>query len=154
MVDLSSSVEASLTLVPQVLSENGDTTEATGVDRSGWGATRHIVVLGDSGDTLSGSLYLHLILQESDALASGYEAVSTDNDVVGSMVTAASGIFGVIDAPTEDQTEFIVEYHGSKRYSRVQISQVGNHSTGIIVGVHSENLFPRSKGATGVLPTP
>lgn len=103
-----------------------NTTEGTGVgvDLAGFDGAALIAHLGVSGDTLSGSVYVTVGFQESDALGSGYADIAAadllggDNNVV-------------VDAAAEDEVVIQRGYIGSKRYVRVLITFTGTHTNGI-----------------------
>ena len=108
-------------------------TNCTGIDRAGFESVTHIVNVGESGDTLSSSVYWDFVLQESDD-DSTYTDVTDNDDVVGATV-AAGGIFATIDAAAEDDTVLSIGYVGSKRYSRIQIDATGTHTNGTPMAV-------------------
>lgn len=89
--------------------------------------------VGNSGDTLSGSVKLELELEESDD-NSVFTDVA-DADMIGGITGATNpGTFALIDAPAEDTRDFIVGYRGSKRYVRVVANFTGTHTNGIPIG--------------------
>ena len=111
-------------------------TETTTTDMQGFDSLIMSVLMGDSGDILSGSLFTELILQHGD-LANGSDAVAVaDTDVVlGEGGGISSGVFALIDAPAEDSAEFSIGYVGKKRYVRVAIDVTGTHTNGTPIGV-------------------
>jgi hypothetical protein len=118
------------TILPQLCTGNTPTDiEATGVDGRGYREVAHVVHVGNSGDTLSGSVKLELDLEHSDD-DSTYAAVPAAQ-VSGAVTGAATGCFGLIDAPAEDSTIFSCVYRGTKRYTRVKVDFTGNHAVGI-----------------------
>lgn len=127
------------TLIPQNLTGNGTTTECAGVNSADCEGVLHIVNVGNSADTLSGSLYMTLILQHSND-GTNYDAVDDANHAVASTnatFNATNGAFAVIDAPTEDSDVFAVHYIGPRPYSRVQIARTGNHANGTITSAEA-----------------
>jgi hypothetical protein len=121
MRDLRSQIAIS-SIVP-ILGNN--TTEGTGVgvDLAGFDSAKMIAHIGDSGDTLSGSVYMTVAFQESDVLGSGYANIAAD-DLKGGLNDV------VIDAPTEDQVAVQRNYVGGKRYVRVLVTFTGTHTNG------------------------
>lgn len=107
-------------LVPLVVN---DDTEGTGVaiDTANAGAVELVVQVGISADTLSGSVKVLPVLQESDASGSGFAAAAT-TDVVGA--------FTLIDDAAEDAVVQRVAYIGRKRYIRVFLDTTGTHTNG------------------------
>jgi tRNA G37 N-methylase Trm5 len=90
--------------------------------------------VGDSGDTLSGSVMVELELEESDDNTTYTDCANAalENATTGATgaVTGTNlGTFAVIDAPTEDSAMFYVRYVGSKRYSRVVVNKTGTIET-------------------------
>lgn len=97
---------------------------------------RHCVfyaLIGESGDTLSESVYVELELEDSDddsTFADCADALVT-NSVTGNN----TGTFGKIDAAAEDDTLYMTEYKGAKRYVRPVVSLTGTHTNGIPVAI-------------------
>lgn len=126
---------------------NNDT-EGTGavIDTKGYEAVELVVDVGQSGDTLSGSLKLDLIIQHGD-LANGSDmAAVAQSDVVGSWATGA--IFATVDADGEDGAIYRVGYVGTKRYVRLFIDTTGTHTNGTPVGAVAILGRPRHVGTT------
>lgn len=121
--DLHNNITLTQSIVPIV---GNNTTEGTGVgvDTKGFEAAEMVFHFGDSGDTLSGSVYVTPTLEESDTLGSGYTTVAAA-DMLGTLT--------VIDAPAEDQVVQAVGYTGNKRYIRALMTFTGTHTNGIPV---------------------
>lgn len=114
-------------------SEGGSGT-TDGVDTKGYDSVVLAALFGDSGDTLSGSVYFEVKLEESDDNET-FTAVTDANLVdipAGGIATApgAGGVIATIDAPSEDQVAVIVGYLGNKRYVRLFIDTTGTHTNG------------------------
>ncbi len=108
--------------------------EGTGevIDLQGYESAEMIVAVGESLDTLSGSVYFELKLQHGD-LANGTDmAAVAVGDVLGDWATG--GIFETIDAPAEDGAVFSVGYIGAKRYIRLFVDVTGTHTNGTPIG--------------------
>lgn len=124
-------------LIPQVVTTDSP---ATGVDTLGYDSVVLLVHVGDSGDTLSGSVLIDLELQDS-ADNSTYAACvdadleNPDTGAAGAVTGTTTGTFARIDAPTEDSAIFAVRYIGDARYVRVNINVTGTHSNGTSIGV-------------------
>ena len=89
---------------------------------------------GESGDTLSGSVKLDLVLQHSDD-GSSWSDVTSASDVLvnadsGVSAPDANGIFRTIDAAAEDDAKYRIGYVGGKRYSRISLDFTGTHTNG------------------------
>lgn len=143
MFDAISGLSIVTTNVPAVKSGNGTTETGDTVDGRGFEEIVHIVQLGVETDSLSGSLRLDLILQESDSQSTNFTDVTNANDVninsgsYDGTVTEpdSDGIFAVIDDGAEVDKVYAIGYRGTKRYSRVLSVKVGNHSTGMIAAM-------------------
>ena len=133
MFDLSNEISTAISLKAAVTTAN---TTGTGVDLSGYNSAVMIVDVGAEGDTLSGSVYFEIAIQQSDD-DSTYTAC-TQADIVDGTI-AASGIFYKIDGTTggdPDNTGAIyrVGYVGGKRYIRAVLTKTGTHSNGTPIG--------------------
>lgn len=126
-------------LDPDTITGNGDDTDSTTLDLLGYedGADL-IVAVGESGDTLSGSLYLEIEVRESDD-DSTYAACA-DKDVHGTVTGANTGTIGVIDDPAEDDVVVAGQYVGSKRYVQVRLAKTGNHAIGTPIAIVAKKL--------------
>lgn len=127
-----------------------DDTEGTGstIDTFGYDALEMAVAVGQSGDTLSGSLKLELKLQHGD-LANGSDmAAVAQGDVLGNWATG--GIFATVDADGEDGAVYTVGYVGVKRYVRVFVDTTGTHTNGTPIGAVAILGHSRHKGGKAV----
>ena len=120
-------------LDPAVLTAD---TVTTGVDTADCNAAKISVLVGESGDTLSGSVKWDFILESSED-NSTWAAVTDTNLVVGQTVDS-SGIFATIDAAAEDDVVLTVGYIGYARYFRVNIDATGTHTNGTPMGAVAE----------------
>ncbi len=110
------------------------TTLSAAIDLQNVGDAAVAVLVGESGDTLSGSVYWELELQESDD-DSTYTAVA-DADITNAISGAtATGTFALIDAAAEDDAVYFTGYKGNKRYLKVNIRATGTHTNGTPMGV-------------------
>lgn len=117
---------------PEVLTadKNGVT-----ADMKGFQSVMFVVPVGISGDTLSGSVFVELILQAGD-LQDGSDAVAvTDADEVLGNTVDSSGVFATIDDPAEDDAIHSIGYRGNKRYPRIAVDLTGTHTNGIPIAV-------------------
>ena len=94
-------------------------TNSTAIDTQFDNGAMLIVNVGESGDTLSGSVKFDYILQDSTDNAS-FSAV-TDTKSVTYVTVDSSGIFATIDAAAEDDAVHVIGYVGPNRYVRVVI---------------------------------
>jgi hypothetical protein len=116
-------------LPTQVLNPVVSTTAKTSstIDLQGFNSLSVVFALGQSGDTLSGSLYWTLTLQHSDDNVS-YSAVATTdcNAGVNSITVNSSSL---------DETSYSIGYIGAKRYLQAVATPTGSVSTGIPLGM-------------------
>ncbi len=112
-----------------------------GVDLQGFsGGCLFIATCQDSLDTLSGSLYLELELEESDD-DSTYTDVA-DADLSNYVAGNNDGTFAKIIASTMASNIYKCQYKGSKRYVRCVLNVTGTHTSGTPVQVSSMKLGP------------
>lgn len=93
-----------------------------------------IVNVGNSGDTLSGSVKIELEVETSDNNSAWSDAA--DADLSSSVSGTNTGTFAVIDAGSEDTTTFTTAYLGRERYVRVVANLTGTHSNGTPVAAN------------------
>ena len=130
MKDLSNSIATALShkVAVTTAASNG-----TGVDLQGYEGATVVVTIGAEGDTLSGSVFFEIGLEESDD-NSTFTDVTSNTDVTGGTVDS-SGVFQTIDANADCNKVYAIGYVGGKRYSRVVLNFSGTHGTGTISGV-------------------
>lgn len=119
-------------LIPVVMTA---TKTGAGADKRGFRGTLHVISIGDSGDTLSGSVYFTVKIEDSDDDSTYAAAVTAD--VIGQTLTA--GVMDTIDAPTEDSKNILVQYVGASRYSRIVLTITGTHTSGTPVSIMALN---------------
>ena len=131
--DIQSGFAVQQTVNPATLTGNGDYTEGATVDGKNAISVRHILLVGESGDTWSVSILTDMILQHSTD-GSTWAAVTSSADYImddgASMETEASGIVKVLDAEADDNAAYTITYRGARRYSRLYLDRTGNHATG------------------------
>lgn len=135
--DIVNRTEDNVELLPVVMTT---TQTGTGIDKQGFKGTCHIIAIGDSGDTLSGTVYFTLALEESND-DSTYNACVTA-DCIGQTLAVTTAIFDTIDAPAEDSKNVLVQYVGQKRYSRIVVTITGTHTNGTPIGIVALNTGP------------
>lgn len=134
--DIFSDSSSVITLIPQTITAD---TAGTGVKLAGYQAANVEVQVGNSGDTLSGALFISLELQESlDDIT--YTAVA-DADILGA-TGGGSGQFALINAPAGDSNTFRCGYRGSQLYIRPYINLTGTHTSGTPIGAAVQRFFP------------
>ncbi len=110
--------------VSQVIDPATATTTQTSstIDLQGYDSLSVVFSIGASGDTLSGSVYWTLKLQDSDD-----DSSYSDVAAAGVLNTAATV---TIDDPTEDDTAYTIGYSGGKRYVKAVATPTGTHTNG------------------------
>lgn len=138
MRDLANSVSVAQSLAPAVRTAdaNGD-----GVDLQGFESATIVVDTGAEGVTLSSSVKIDFILEDSSD-DSTYSAVTSNNLVTDGAVDS-SGIFLTLDANAETPQVASIGYVGGKRYVRVKADFTGSHSTGTPVSATVIKGHPR-----------
>lgn len=130
MRDLNNNIAARPVVNPAVLSAD---TNGTGVDLQGFDAVEILASLGTQGVTLSGSVFIDFILQESSDNTT-FTAVA-DLDLIGTPITPGSGIFARIDANSKAARSYAIGYRGVRRYLRCVVDFTGTHATGTPISV-------------------
>jgi len=106
-------------------------------DAQGFSSRAVLFSIGNSGDTLSGSVYLTLSL-EASADNSTWSAVAAGDVKAIVDHTAAANLAGasvVINAPTADSRSITMEYGGTLRYLRGVVTATGTHTVGTPIGI-------------------
>ena len=110
-------------------------------DLDGYGSACLLVNVGESGDTLSGSVYIELEVEESTDNATWTDVA--DADLVNYIAGTNDGTFALIDAAAEDDARFIVGYKGTKRYIRTVVNVTGTHTAGTPISATAVLGSPR-----------
>lgn len=135
--------ESTISQIVDPATATGDVTSSA-VDLAGFRGCSVLALIGESGDTLSGSVKIELELQESDD-NSTYTACA-DADITNAVTGTNTGTFAVIDAAAEDDAVYPCTYLGSKRYLKVVANLTGTHTNGTPIGVvaikNGENYQP------------
>ena len=103
------------------------TKTSTTIDLQGFNSAVVVVALGQSGDTLSGSLYWTLTLQQSNDNATWVALAATDTN------TGATSV--VVNATTLDKAAYSIGYIGNMRYLQAVATPTGSVSSGVPIGV-------------------
>jgi hypothetical protein len=122
-----------------------NTTEGTGVavDLKGYEGALVLFNIGNSLDTLSGSVYVTLSVQDSDNGSTGWA------DLASTKYRIDEGSL-LIDDPAEDSIQTAVTVlagAGVKRYIRPLITFTGTHTNGFPIGATVIKGFPRVESA-------
>lgn len=87
--------------------------------------------VGNSGDTLSGSVKLEIEVEHSDDNSTFTDCA--DADIFNAVTGTNTGTIAVIDDGAEDSLIVKTGYKGSKRYVRLVFNFTGTHSNGVPV---------------------
>jgi len=117
MKDLYNNLDFSVSLDAAVYTSDQN---GTGVDLQGYEGAVALFTFGASGDTLSASVKIDGVLQESDDNSTFTDVA--DSDLLGTEPT--------VDDNTKDSTVYAVGYIGSKRYIRTKFDFTGIHTNG------------------------
>lgn len=123
MKDLANSIAVITSLLPATRTSSAN---GTGVDLQGFESAVAQIHIGASGDTLSGSVYISVKLEESDDNSS-FTAVAQADVTEG---TITSGVWYVANSAGTASTVQHIGYNGSKRYIRVTHTITGTHTNG------------------------
>ena len=136
-MDLTSNI--SITQSRAAAACTGDT-DCASIDMQGYSGLLLLVTLGATGDTLDGSNYIELEVEESGNDSDFTDVADAD---LSSYVSATStGTFALINAADEDSLTYSCEYLGSSRYIRVVLATTGTHTNGTPISVHSIRYNP------------
>lgn len=137
MKDLHNHIDPVQILNPVVISGGAATVDSDSIaDRKGAEAMELLANIGESGDTLSGSVKLDVVITHGD-LANGSDQAPVDNanDVLTDTFDASTGIFATIDAADEDDAVYKCGYRGNKRYVGASVIKTGTHINGTPVAI-------------------
>lgn len=116
-------------------------TNCTSVDTDGYESVMFLANIGESGDTLSGSVKIELEVEESDDNSTFTDVA--DADLVNYVSGTNDGCFGVIDDAAEDDAAYFTAYKGTKRYVRAVLNLTGTHTNGTPISVTALQAKPR-----------
>lgn len=149
--DLANNVTSTQLIVPGNLTATNNT---DALDTQFMNGSMLVLNMGNSSDTLSGSVYWTLILQDSPD-DSAWTAVTSNTSVTYGTVNTSTGVYATIDDPAEDSTLFKIGYVGPQRYVRVAITATGSMSSGTIMAVtgYTSPIHKPSSGGDDGSPT-
>lgn len=127
--DLYSNIAVEPALNPATITADAD---GLTIDTQGYGSVVLAVNVGESGDSLSGSIKIELEVEESDNDSDWTDVA--DADLQNTVDGTNDGTFAVIDAAAEDDAVYITGYTGTSRYVRVVINVTGSHTNGTPIG--------------------
>jgi hypothetical protein len=103
------------------------TKTSTTIDLQGFDSACVVFSIGQSGDTLSGSVYWTLKIQHSDDDSSYTDVVLAELNSTAATV--------VVDSSSKDKQSYTFGYAGGKRYLKGVATPTGTHTNGTPVGI-------------------
>jgi len=103
------------------------TKTSTAIDLKGYNGASVVFDIGQSGDTLSGSVYWTLKLQHSDDDSAYSDLAATDLN--------SPNLTVAVNSPSLDETVYSFGYQGGKRYLKAVATPTGTHTNGTPIGV-------------------
>ena len=131
--DLFNNIKTAMMATPAVQTT---TLTSAAVSTAGYQSAVVLFDVGNSADTLSGSVYWTLSLTECATLAGSYTAVAAANVIVDGGTLDTTSTY-VIDAPLEDTIVVKFGYRGSLGFIKGVATATGTHSTGTPIGIIS-----------------
>ncbi|MBY0407041.1 MAG: hypothetical protein K2Q01_05065 [Rickettsiales bacterium] len=116
-------------LVTQVFNPANSTTTRTSsaIDLQGFNSLSVVVCMGQTGDTLSGSIFWTLKLTHSNDDVSYTDVPASE--ILSGVATA------VINSNSLDETAYSFGYCGTRRYVKAVATPSGTHTTGTPIGM-------------------
>lgn len=140
-----SETSAVQTLNPDTYTADNDGQDAT-VDLQNFGSALIVACVGESGDTLSGSVKIELEVEESDDDTTFTDVADADLTTVVSGTN--TGTYAVIDDAAEDDAVYVTSYKGSSRYIGTPVNLTGTHTNGTPIGIAVLRMDPKTKPAS------
>jgi len=116
-----------------LIAQTADDLDGDSVDMKDYKYLAFYANVGNSGDTLSGSVYIELEVEDSPDDSSFTDCA--DAKITNAVTGNNTGTFAVINAPAEDSTIYMCEYKGSARYVRPVVSITGTHTNGCPISI-------------------
>lgn len=133
MRDLHSHLSKTLMLTPIVGNNTTEGTPSTALDLRGYGSAELIALIGVSADTLSGSVKIDVVLEDSSDNTT-FAPVTEATYALGA-TPDGSGIIATVDDAAEDAVLVGVGYVGPQRYVRLRLVFTGTHTSGTPVAM-------------------
>jgi len=111
-------------VIPQNLTSDS---AASAVDTLGYDQVVIQFHVGNSADTLSGTVKIQLEVQDG---ATSSTTACADADLDATVTGTNTGTVAVIDAPNEDSLTVTAEYRGGKLYVKPVFNLTGTHTNG------------------------
>jgi len=96
------------------------------------------VMVGESNDTLSGSVKIELEIETSDDNSTWVDA--TDAVITNSVTGTNTGTFAVIDDAAEDAAVFTTAYLGREAFIRPVVNVTGTHTNGTPISISAQRI--------------
>lgn len=115
------------------------TVTSSAINVNGYPSAMFCVYYGDSADTLSATVYWTGKIQSCATESGTYADVGATEVLI-----ATTNLFGLINAPTEDQKIYVIGYNGTDDWVKVVVTPTGTHTNGTPIGVFAILGMPRS----------
>lgn len=127
------------------------TTNGSSVDMNDAEAVTFVTNMGASGDTLSGTVFWTLTIEESADNAAWTTVTDSESLLIAIDGTKQTGTSIVVDAPAEDEKVFEMAYKvpGDKRYVRQVVTATGTHTNGTPLSVTAIKGFLKVSPESG-----
>lgn len=141
--------KVAILIPPIVVNNDTEGKPVNGFDTRGFGYVELMAICGISADTLSGSLFYTVKLEESDTDSDGaFLAITEASRVVTGLTPArttapdGTGIIATVDDPSEDPFHFRIGVHPKKRFLRLWLDTTGTHTNGFPATVVAQGFLP------------
>lgn len=132
-------------VVDPVVADTDADEDGSSVDLKDYKHVFFVANIGESGDTLSSSVYIELELEESDDDSSFTDV--DDADMTNTVDGANDGTFAKIVLAGDDK-RYVTQYKGSARYVRPVVNMTGTHTNGTPVSVTAFRFGARRVAVT------
>jgi len=151
MKDLHSNISVVQAIAPKTYSTG--ITGTADIDLVGFNSCEIEITFGDHADTLSAAVDFDIELHDSPDTA-GVHGDWTDvgtADVLG--CTPASGVILHVEDDADTNQVYRIGYVGGERFLKVDVTAVGTHATGTIIGVNVIKGHPLDAPVADTAPT-
>lgn len=146
MIDITNDLSSKVLVYPVVVTADHT---SLACDLQGFQSVNLDIMIGISGDTLSGSVHTTVRLQESDDDSTYTDVADNEHLILPAGITAAAttGVFLDVDAAAEDPVLFQIGYVGLKRYLKVFFDVIGA-TNGHTISVSAQRGDPAIRPTT------
>jgi len=133
--DLENNTVAGYTVAP-VLAVTASDVDGETVDLLGYeGVTFHAHIGAEGDDTLSGSVYFEVKVEDSADDSTWADAADADVTNTVTSISGDTGVFMLADLAGDCEDTYTATYTGSERYVRATLLSAGTHTNGTPIAV-------------------